>query len=252
MHSLTKTETASMHTQGGEGTHQPIRKADSILEDMRLDLITGVLAPGERVKIQDLTERYKVSQTTIREVLPKLAAEGFVVEIAQRGYQVLPISLEDLDELTHIRLDLELPALIQSIAHGGPEWEVGILRAQHLMRVYAREYPDTDKVEHTRGWIAVHREYHASLIAGSPSIRRRHYCRNLFDQSSRYFWLAANSLSSSKANLEHHAELTDTILSGNEDLSVKMLRDHIEQAHDDIMCYMVKDTSIKHRMAPKE
>jgi GntR family carbon starvation induced transcriptional regulator len=233
------TSNVSSHDAGQPGT----RKADTMLEDMRLDLITGDLVPGDRVKIHDLTERYNVSQTTIREVLPKLAAEGLLVEAARKGYQVAAISLKDLDDLMQIRIDLELPALRQSAIHGGAEWEVGILRAQHMMRLYQREHKGAERLEQTRGWITVHAAFHAALIAGSPSLRRRVYCRNLFDQSSRYFWLAANSLPSSIDNLASHIELADLALAGEVELATKMLRKHIEKAHADVKAFLVNDSS---------
>ena len=57
-------------------------KSEVMLDDMRLDLITGQLAPDARVKIHELTERYSVSRTIAREVLPKLAAEGLLIGMA--------------------------------------------------------------------------------------------------------------------------------------------------------------------------
>ena len=222
-----------------DADEQVVSKADATLRDMRLDLITGALKPGARVKIHELTDRYNVSQTIVREVLPKLAAEGLLVGIAQKGFQVAKTSLADVKELTELRIDLEVPALRLAIEHGGTEWEVGILRAQHMMRKYVRDQKGAERAEQTTGWIKVHADFHSSLIASCPSARRRQYCRILFDQSSRYFFLAANALLNSADNLDSHILLADIVLVGDLEHATKMMHDHIERAYVDVKTHML-------------
>ncbi len=206
-------------------------KADWVANSLRMELITGEYEAGVKLRIQDLASRFDVSQTTIREVLPKLTAEGLLESEAQRGYRVAALSLIDLNELIALRLDIELPAFREAVMHGGTEWEVGILRAQHMMRKYVQQQGDTGLAELTPGWIQVHGGFHAALLAGCPSSQRKMYCRHLFDQASRYFCLAARALPSSRDNLDDHITLGDLALERDVEGGVAHLRAHIEKAH---------------------
>lgn len=216
-------------------------KADLTLERIRRDLVTGELVPGAHLKIHELQERYDVSQTTIREVLPKLVNEGLLVSKARRGYVVNDLSISDLDDLVSLRLDLELPAFREAIENGDVDWEVGILRSQHLMRKFVSEQDGNALVEQTHGWLGIHANFHAALIAGCRSERRKQYCRHLFDQSSRYFVVAANYLPSSEDNLQEHVELGDLALSRDMDNGIMRLRQHIKSAHLNMQRFLFAD-----------
>lgn len=216
-------------------------KTDLTLSLMRRDLVMGKLAPGAHLKIHELQERYDVSQTIIREVLPTLANEGLLIGMARKGYLVNDLSLADLTELTELRLDLEIPAFSEAMKKGDMDWEVGILRAQHVMRKYVSDQDSGVRAEQTEGWLSVHASFHSALIAGCPSARRKQYCRHLFDQSSRYFVLAANSLPSSKDNLQEHVELGDLALSREIDPALEKLRQHINKAHENTQRFLVDE-----------
>ncbi|MCT8974638.1 GntR family transcriptional regulator [Microbaculum marinisediminis] len=205
-------------------------KADATQERMRTDLITGQLKPGLQLKIHELQERYSVSQTTIREVLPKLVHEGLVTSSARKGYAVCRLSLEDLEDLAALRLDLELPAFETSMKQGDVDWEVGVLRAQHLMRKFVAEAGASKRAEHAHGWLEIHAGFHSALIAGCGSERRMQYCRQIFTQSSRYFVVAAKYMQSSDVNLSEHLELGDIALDRDIETGKERLRQHVLQA----------------------
>jgi DNA-binding GntR family transcriptional regulator len=64
-------------------------------------------APGERLPLQELVERYQVSMTPIRQALRRLESEGLVVSVRHRGARVAPLSVDELEEIQAIRLGLE-------------------------------------------------------------------------------------------------------------------------------------------------
>jgi DNA-binding GntR family transcriptional regulator len=55
---------------------------------LRALVLDSELSPGERLRIEHLSRRFKVSQTPVREALNRLAAEGLVVQEAYRGFRV--------------------------------------------------------------------------------------------------------------------------------------------------------------------
>src|SRR5438445_603484 len=78
-----------------------------VYQDLKRDIMTCALRPGAEVYEGQLAERYGVSKTPIREALNTLRQEGYVRVLPRRGYVVAPVSVEDVQEVFHVRLLLE-------------------------------------------------------------------------------------------------------------------------------------------------
>src|ERR1051325_9001809 len=81
---------------------------------VRADIVFGKLLPGEKLKLDRLRQEYGASVGTLRELLSRLVSEGVVIAEGQRGFEVAPISAENLREIAALRLLLESHALKQS------------------------------------------------------------------------------------------------------------------------------------------
>src|SRR5579871_1051603 len=93
----------------GEG--RPLSAGDSGYQRIRSDIIFGVLTPSGRLRLDAMKEDYGVSISTLREILNRLASEGFVVAEGQRGFEVAPVSIQNLRELADLRILLEHHAM---------------------------------------------------------------------------------------------------------------------------------------------
>ncbi len=100
---------------------------------IRTDIIFGKLSPSEKLKLDRLREDYGASVGTLRELLNRLASEGLVVAEGQRGFEVAPVSAENLREIAALRLLLELHALTQSFKAGDMDWEGRVVSAYHKL-----------------------------------------------------------------------------------------------------------------------
>jgi len=83
--------------------------ASTVFEQLRRDIVSVQLAPGEKLRIEALRERYGVGGSPVREALNRLSAEGLVWQQDQKGFRVAPVSERELEELTrrveHCRLE---------------------------------------------------------------------------------------------------------------------------------------------------
>src|SRR5689334_13009586 len=70
-------------------------------------ILSGQLAPGERVTEQALAERLGVSRTPIRHILPSLASQGFLKPVGRRGFAVSSFSDQESWEALELRAMLE-------------------------------------------------------------------------------------------------------------------------------------------------
>src|SRR5215813_14549467 len=102
-------------------------------EALRADLLACRIAPGSRLKIQDLCQQHEVSLGAIREALSRLTSDGLVVAEPQRGFRAAPISPEDLRDLTMVRIEIDTLCLRQAVARGDVDWEARLVAAYHRL-----------------------------------------------------------------------------------------------------------------------
>ncbi len=76
---------------------------EALHDRIRQDIILGALQPSSRLKLEKLSKTYGASVNTLRESLSRLAADGLVVVEGQKGFAVLPVSMQDLREITEMR-----------------------------------------------------------------------------------------------------------------------------------------------------
>ncbi|MSO57546.1 MAG: GntR family transcriptional regulator [Thermoleophilia bacterium] len=82
-------------------------KADDIAQVLEDEIVAGLIAPGVVLRQEQLSERFDVSRTPIREALRRLAALGLVSFEPNRGVRVRSISPHELREAFLVRAELE-------------------------------------------------------------------------------------------------------------------------------------------------
>ncbi len=90
---------------------------------LRRGILDGALAPGSRLRIEDLRSRFGMGASPLREALSQLAAEGLVQRLDQRGFRVAPAAASELNDLIETRCLIEGAALRASIEAGDDAWE---------------------------------------------------------------------------------------------------------------------------------
>ena len=83
----------------------PLRQ--QVLEALRGSIVSGRLAPGQRLIERELIEMTGVSRTVIRESLRQLEAEGLIEIIPNKGPIVRKLSAAEAEDLYRIRAVLE-------------------------------------------------------------------------------------------------------------------------------------------------
>ena len=174
---------------------------------LREDIVHGKFEAGEKLGIEFLKRTYKVGATPLREALYQLSADGFVHVQGQRGFRVADMSLEELADITDLRVVLEGMALTQSIQNSDDEWESRVVAAFHHL-TKAESQPDPDLHE----WEVRNREFHLALVSccHSPWLMRFHEI--LYDQHKRYRNLARIERSTRRNVHDEHIAICDAAL----------------------------------------
>jgi len=86
---------------------------DQVTRALEAAIVAGELQPGVIYSAPVLAERFGVSATPVREAMLELVKEGFVEPLRNRGFRVVELSDEDLDNIAQIRLLIEVPTMSQ-------------------------------------------------------------------------------------------------------------------------------------------
>ena len=96
-------------------------KADEIALELEDDIVSGRIEAGSVLRQEQLSERYGVSRTPIREALRRLAAHGLVSFTPNRGVRVRTLSRDELREAFLVRAELESLATELAVPRMTPE-----------------------------------------------------------------------------------------------------------------------------------
>jgi DNA-binding GntR family transcriptional regulator len=210
-------------------------RTEEVFEVLRADLLNGRVEPGQRMKSQELSARFGVSMSVVREALTRLAEQGLLVSTPQRGFSVRPLSVDDLADLTKVRVQIESLALRQSFELGDISWETLVLGAHHALERTPVVLRDGS---YNEVWSVAHRDFHRALLAGCGSPRLEAIATSLRDCAElyrRWYWALTDDHQRDIAG-EHRA-LKDFALEHNADRAVKLLTEHIERAPRALIAY---------------
>lgn len=140
--------------------------ASQLVDRLRKAIVSGELQPATKINLEHVRHSLDVSLSPLREALARLIADGPVEFQDNRGYWVAPVSLDNLEEVTRLRVEFETYALRQVMQNSDLSWESDLMRALHRL----------NRSEHVAGrpetlvhWEAAHREFHLTLIADCNS-----------------------------------------------------------------------------------
>jgi DNA-binding GntR family transcriptional regulator len=124
----------------------------SVLSDETYDMVKAMImshkiAPGQKVNIDALAKKLKVSQTPIREALARLESDGLIEKVPLKGYTATPLlTLREFDDLFQFRLLIE-PWAAELAAKRIDSVGKAALHAELQSAKMALKFKNIDKVE---------------------------------------------------------------------------------------------------------
>ena len=207
--------------------------ADAAATRLRGEILSGGLAPAERLRLRALSARFGIGATPLREALSRLAAEGFVVAEGQRGFSVPPVTRAHLADITASRQIAEIEALRLAMRHGDTAWEDGITTTLALLRAEMRRRKPT--VTWQDAYEAKHHAFHRALIAACPWPSLLAFCDEMYMQKTRYRRLLKAATQNWAGMLRAHEELARLVLARQSAPATAALRRHIGTTADAVL-----------------
>lgn len=210
--------------------HAPPRtKADEVYGRLRSDVLAGRREPGSRLPFAELCARYQASAGVVREGLSRLAEEGLVVATPQRGFRVIPLTADDLRDLTEVRLLNETLALRSAVVEGDSAWESRIVSA-HGRLERTPQTGATDPALMDDAWVTAHSAFHAALLSGCRNRRLLSIALSMRDASVLYQrWTLSIGQDTDRDAPAEHREMLDAALARDPERAVAALRTHVDR-----------------------
>lgn len=204
--------------------------ASTLFEAIRSDIMRGDLAPGARLKIQDLAERYGAGSIPVREALSRLATSGFVDARDQRGFSVRQVSASELLDLNRMRQLLESIAVRDALEQGNLAWESRVLGAHHRMS-RLNQFSDPGAQTLNVEWEAAHDEFHQAIVSACSSPWLLEFIEVVRLQSARYRHISVRAKPTADRDVKgEHQAILDAVLARNADLAIERLCAHFNKS----------------------
>ena len=213
----------------------PSTRTEEVYDVLRSELLNGALAPGQKLRMVQLSDRFGVSQSVVREALTRLAEQDLLVASPQRGFRVRDLSVEDIAALTETRVQIESVALRLAIDRGDLQWETDVLAAHHLLDRTPFIQEDQTINE---AWSCRHREFHRVLLSGCSNARLEAIAQSLRDSSElyrRWYWVLTDD--HQRDITAEHRQLKELVLARDADAATRLLTEHIERAPRQLIAY---------------
>jgi len=194
---------------------------ERVAVSLRAALVSGRMLPGVTYSVPALAEQFGVSATPVREAMLDLVNEGIVAAVPNKGYRVVELSDEELDQISQLRQLLEVPT-VGALA--------GLLTPSSIkhLRTLARRVREAAKEGDVVAYVEADRELHLALLHESSNPRLVDLVGRLRDQSRLYGLeqLAAGGVLVESA--EEHLALIDALESGDRRAAETVMAHHLD------------------------
>ncbi|HEX4357983.1 MAG TPA: GntR family transcriptional regulator [Pseudonocardia sp.] len=196
--------------------------AERVAAALRREVTEGALGADERLKDNDLAERFGVSRNTAREALRLVASEGLVVLRRHTGAAVRSLTLADVHDIYRVRRTVECSAVLDS--HRA---------AEHLFDATSAAVTAAEKCVERRAWheaVTASLDVHIALVALGESERLAHFFAQQLAQLRIAFWALPIETDVQEGWIARDREIVDLVLGGKRDKAALELRQYLDDS----------------------
>lgn len=207
-------------------------KASLVYEQLRSDIESGRLAPGQSLPEVEIVEYTGASRTPVREALRRLALEGLVDILPRRAPTVSQISLQSARALFDFRRLLEAEAIERTTTQATEApaiREVFVSLRERFMALQKQELDEAFADAFQRATD----DFDSTVAAAANNDYLSRAVTDLRPHSTRLRQIAHGDRSRLQESVSEHIEMCEAVIAGEPGSASAALRahlDHVEQA----------------------
>lgn len=218
-------------------THRRGFGVSTVYETLRNEIIELRLAPGSPIDELQLSERFSLSRTPIREALVRLSAEGLITTLTNRATIVSQIDFLGLPEFFDA---LTLMYRVTTRLAAANHTEADIAQIRTLQSAFALAVEQRDAL----AMISTNRDFHVAIAQAGGN---RHYVElftRLLDEGRRILRLYYSSFNDVLPNqyVSEHEDMIQSIIDRDVEKADALARAHADQIVTQIRSYITADT----------
>jgi DNA-binding GntR family transcriptional regulator len=187
-------------------------------EAIRQLIATGVAAPGQQLRQEQLATDLKISRAPVREALQALLAEGAVEHSPNVGYSVVRFSAEALEQIYRMRTLLESELYTAAIPFG-PSMAEELTGLNERM---ARSAESGDRL----ALMDLNREFHFRIFGSAQLLEIEREVARLWTMSQPYRAVYIYSGPATRRVLEEHRQMINALAAGDQRAVVRVANRH--------------------------
>lgn len=188
------------------------------------------LRPGDRVSERTLAVKLKMSRTPVREAIHTLRDEGWIAVAPWRGAFVRPVTRQEIDESTHLRLAIEPYAV-----------ELAMPRIGAKELAYLDSLTESQKniagQEEANQFITIDQNFHIYLAELTGNGKLLNIMRALRDVHLRLGVEAVQIKQRYEATLCEHIAIVEALRSGDGAAAADAMRRHIRRTREALLAW---------------
>jgi DNA-binding GntR family transcriptional regulator len=200
-------------------SNAPTTRSDWVEERLRVAILQGELAPGQRLHATQLAQRWDVSATPLREAFQRLASDGLVSMSPQRGARVASPSIDEAAELYELRILLEPLCLRRSLEASDDGHRAEVKAAFEVFRTASA----VDEA------IDAHARFHAALLSRCSSSWLLRFTTQLADASRLFQVASVGDRPVRRHPISEHRALCEAAVRGHIDQCVTLQKEHLRR-----------------------
>lgn len=220
-----------MRAERPDGAGDDVSLAGDIAGRLEEEILRGRISPGHRLDERELSERYGVSRTPVREALQRLSASGLAVARGRQGLQVAQFSVAELLDALSVVAELEALAASQAARRISPEQRLR-LEAAHAACGDAIALGDFD------GFYDANIVFHDAVAAASHNRVLRDELRRLSLKTAPYRRAITFQPGRMPSSQPEHAAVVEAILRNDAPAAGDLMRRHVALLSDSIADFL--------------
>lgn len=204
-----------------------------VYEQLRDEVLSLALRPGQLIDEASLAERFRVSRSPVREALVRLAADGLVETFPNKGTIVAPLNIEEFPAYIDA-LDLVQRAVFRLAALNRTDADLATIRAAN------EEFRARVQANDALGMISQNARLHLAMSAAGKNRLLTEAYRRILDEGRRtlrlYFRSYGDTLPESLCDA-HDAQI-EAIAAQDALRAEQLAHEHAEEVHQRFLHYL--------------
>ena len=194
-----------------------------VYEQIKYDIISCKIAPGQPISEGQFVERFQVSKTPIREALTSLQQDHLVEYIPNRGFSAANISFKDIQEIYEARIFFEAVLIKLAVKH--------ITDAEiDKLENYASIQYDWNDPASIDAYLQANIDFHLDLARAARNNRLFWHYRTLLNEAQRLIYMDFNSTNVIPIWSVSHKRFTDALRCRDESAGAQAIEETLENA----------------------